>query len=196
MAPWCGHCKALAPAWEAVGNALASEKSVMIAKVDCTVEADLCSKYDVSGYPTLKYWKIGESAAAGHKGNDYNGGRDEGDLKSFVTDKANGMINSCSVYKVENLAEKSDPENGKWALADLEGKCDKKVIDYVKKWAAKDGARAAIEKELKRLGGMKSSNLTAKAASWLSDRKSALDGLLHGSVPKDELSELDDDEDL
>ena len=32
-APWCGHCKQLAPVWEKLGTAFAGEKKVVVAKV-------------------------------------------------------------------------------------------------------------------------------------------------------------------
>lgn len=55
-APWCGHCKTLAPEYEAAAKELA-KKSIPLVKVDCTTEADLCLKYGVQGYPTLKIFK-------------------------------------------------------------------------------------------------------------------------------------------
>jgi len=52
----CGHCKALAPEYEEAATQL-KEKNVALAKVDCTVEADLCREYGVEGYPTVKVFR-------------------------------------------------------------------------------------------------------------------------------------------
>jgi len=62
-APWCGHCKKLAPEWEKAADRLADEDPpIKIAKVDCPANSDLCQKYGVSGYPTIKMFKGGEEA--------------------------------------------------------------------------------------------------------------------------------------
>lgn len=55
-APWCGHCKALAPKYEEAATELKS-KNIPLVKVDCTVEEDLCRDYEVDGYPTLKVFR-------------------------------------------------------------------------------------------------------------------------------------------
>lgn len=68
------------PAWNQLGDNFAESKSVIIGDVDCTVEKDLCSKYGVRGYPTIKYF-TGATAADGDK---YEGGRDYDSLKAFA----------------------------------------------------------------------------------------------------------------
>jgi thioredoxin-like negative regulator of GroEL len=70
------------PAWDQLGDEYASSSSVVIADVDCTVEQDLCGKYDVKGYPTIKYF----TAETDPKGADFQGGRDYDGLKKFVVD--------------------------------------------------------------------------------------------------------------
>ncbi|KAI0112668.1 disulfide isomerase [Hypoxylon sp. NC0597] len=82
FAPWCGHCKNLAPVYEELAQAFATSKDVQIAKVDADAERELGKKYGVQGFPTLK-WFDGKS----DKPVDYQGGRDLESLTKFITDK-------------------------------------------------------------------------------------------------------------
>eukprot|EP00439_Symbiodinium_sp_Y106_P073350 s2124_g13.t2 len=50
-APWCGHCKKLAPVWEMLAEKL--EGTVALANVDATVEEGLAYEWEIEGYPTL-----------------------------------------------------------------------------------------------------------------------------------------------
>lgn len=82
FAPWCGHCKNLAPIFEELGAKFASEDKVSIAKVDADEHKDLGRRFGVQGFPTLK-WFDGKS----DKPEDYSGGRDLDSLASFVSEK-------------------------------------------------------------------------------------------------------------
>ncbi|EEC51682.1 predicted protein, partial [Phaeodactylum tricornutum CCAP 1055/1] len=74
-APWCGHCKRLAPILDQVAPEIAGKMA--IGKVDCTQEKKLCNQHNVKSYPTLKF------SLDGHLF-DYPGGRKEGDIIAFA----------------------------------------------------------------------------------------------------------------
>lgn len=61
-APWCGHCKKLKPEFERAATLLQdSDPPIALAKVDCTEAGkEICNKFSVSGYPTLKIFRGGE----------------------------------------------------------------------------------------------------------------------------------------
>jgi len=57
-APWCGHCKRLAPTWEEVATELKGE--VNVAKVDVTQNRALGKQYGIKGFPTLLLFRRGK----------------------------------------------------------------------------------------------------------------------------------------
>ena len=83
FAPWCGHCKNLAPVYEELAADLAFAKDkVSIAKVDADAEKGLGKRFGVQGFPTIK-WFDGKSETPVT----YEGGRDLDSLKEFVIEK-------------------------------------------------------------------------------------------------------------
>jgi len=81
FAPWCGHCKRLAPEFEKASTALRkNDPPVVLADVDCTTDTgkESCSKYGVSGYPTLKIFRGGEMSS------DYNGPRESVGIVKYM----------------------------------------------------------------------------------------------------------------
>ncbi|CAI9777545.1 unnamed protein product [Fraxinus pennsylvanica] len=57
-APWCGHCKQLAPILEEVAISFENDTDVMIAKLDATTNDVPVDTFDVQGYPTLYFRSI------------------------------------------------------------------------------------------------------------------------------------------
>ncbi|KAG5655931.1 hypothetical protein HG530_007398 [Fusarium avenaceum] len=83
FAPWCGHCKTLAPIWEDLANTYEHAKDkVQIAKVDADAHRDLGKRFGIQGFPTLKYFD-GKS----NKPQDYKSGRDLESLTKFLVEK-------------------------------------------------------------------------------------------------------------
>lgn len=58
FAPWCGHCKNLAPEYVLAAADL-EPKNISLAQIDCTENQDLCVEQGIRGYPTLKVFKNG-----------------------------------------------------------------------------------------------------------------------------------------
>lgn len=96
-APWCGHCKTLAPVLDAVAPFLAGKMS--IGKVDCTTQKALCKRFNVKGYPTMKYYRDGDFQ-------DYPLGRDKDSIITFgekMSDRAVKIVSTHSEAKEQLL---------------------------------------------------------------------------------------------
>jgi Thioredoxin domain-containing protein len=67
-APWCGHCKQLAPVWDEVAEFLSTKEDVLVAKMDSTVNELAHTK--VRSFPTIKLYKKNDNEEV-----EYNGER-------------------------------------------------------------------------------------------------------------------------
>ena len=105
FAPWCGHCKNLAPVWEELAQHFAPKKDkITIAKVDADSEKELGKRFGIQGFPTIKYFD-GKS----EQPEDYNGGRDIDSLTKFVEDKTGvkGKKKTAAPSQVEMLNDET-----------------------------------------------------------------------------------------
>jgi len=57
-APWCGHCKKLEPIYDQVAEQLKGE--VNVAKVDVTANRDIGTRFEIKGFPTIKFLSKGK----------------------------------------------------------------------------------------------------------------------------------------
>jgi len=141
-APWCGHCKKLAPEYDILGGVFA-RLPVKIAKVDCDEHKSLGSRFGVSGFPTLKFFAAGSTT-----GEDYNGGRTAADMVDFINKKTglNGKFKEAPTAVVVLTPDNFDAvvkDENKDVLVEFYapwcGHCKKLAPDYDKVAASFDG---------------------------------------------------------
>jgi len=94
-APWCGHCKKLAPVWDNLAAAYAEVEDLLIAKFDAT--ANEVEGLEIRGYPTLKFYPKDNKA-----GVDYDGERDLESFKKWLSENASSLKGSSGA-KHEDL---------------------------------------------------------------------------------------------
>lgn len=131
FAPWCGHCKAMKPAWDSLMDEYSSSETVLVADVDCIgTGKELCDTVGVKGFPTIKW---GDPAAL----EDYQGGRDLDALKKFAAELKPG----CNVATHENCDDEQTE-----AVTALK---KESVNDLEQKVKTHDKAKADIESTFK-----------------------------------------------
>jgi len=68
-----------------VAKAFAGEDNVVVAAVDATVAAASAARFDVKGYPTIKFFPKGSSSK---EAQEYEGGRSLDDFVQFLNSRA------------------------------------------------------------------------------------------------------------
>lgn len=100
-APWCGHCKKLAPEFEKAATILSSHvPPVVLAKVDANVETNkaLARAYQIRGFPTLKIVRNGGTIVQ-----DYKGPREADGIVTYLK-KQSGPA-STEIKSIEDAGE-------------------------------------------------------------------------------------------
>ena len=97
-APWCGHCKAFSPEYEKAAKAL---KGIFkIAAIDADKERSIGGKYNIQGFPTVKFFGIHKDKPV-----DYDKPRTADAVINFMFDKARAIVNArLNVKKSEQAS--------------------------------------------------------------------------------------------
>ncbi|OXB68048.1 UNVERIFIED_CONTAM: hypothetical protein H355_007981 [Colinus virginianus] len=135
----CGHCKQFAPEYEKIAKTLKeNDPPIPVAKIDATAATSLASRFDVSGYPTIKILKKGQAI-------DYDGSRTEDAIVAKVKeisdpswtpppeaalvltqDNFDNVVKDADIILVEFYAPCSSKEACGSSTAEVEG-----IVDYM-----------------------------------------------------------------
>ncbi|XVF31811.1 hypothetical protein REPUB_Repub17cG0025400 [Reevesia pubescens] len=111
FAPWCGHCKKLAPEWKKAANNLKGK--VKLGHVDCDSEKSLMSRFNVQGFPTILVFGSDKDSPT-----PYEGARTASAIESFALQQLETNVGPPEV------TELTGPDV-------MEEKCDSAVICFV-----------------------------------------------------------------
>eukprot|EP00434_Breviolum_minutum_P028357 symbB.v1.2.025088.t1/scaffold2313.1/size127079/9 len=116
-APWCGHCQKLEPEYNQAADALRMEGAkTVLAKVDATAEPDLASKYEVTSYPTLKYFVNGGDPI------EYDGPRDADGIAEWLRKREKPAVEEIEVSGVDSFIQKGLESNSYVVVAHVKKK--------------------------------------------------------------------------
>nr|XP_054755172.1 protein disulfide-isomerase A6 homolog [Lytechinus pictus] len=104
FAPWCGHCQRLAPEFAKAATELKGK--IKLGALDATAHTVIASRFQVKGYPTLKYFPAG--AKDFNSAVDYTGGRTASDIVAWGLEKAADSVEPPEILELtgnEVLAE-------------------------------------------------------------------------------------------
>ena len=186
FAPWCGHCKSLAPVYEKVAKSFESEKNIVVAAMnaDDAPNKPLAGKYGVSGFPTIKFFPKGNKL-----GEEYSAGRSEEDFVAFLNEKTGsqrviggGLLETAGTNEELNVlaneyvsADASDRAAVKAKIAELVAKLGGDAAHYLKtveKIEAKGDSYP--QKESARLTKMLEGKVAASRRDTMSIRKNII----------------------
>ncbi|XP_044740990.1 protein disulfide-isomerase A6 homolog [Chrysoperla carnea] len=96
-APWCGHCKNLAPIWAEAATELKGK--IKVGALDATVHQQTAGRYQVSGYPTIKFFDKNDKSLV----EDYTGGRrSASEIVNWAMDK---YVNTLPPPEIHELID-------------------------------------------------------------------------------------------
>ncbi|CAN1783935.1 Protein disulfide isomerase-like 2-3 [Linum perenne] len=102
-APWCGHCKALTPAWEKAATVLKGVATVAALDADAHKSLAQVQEYGIEGFPTIKVFTPGRPPV------DYQGARDTKPIVDFAYQQIKALLKDRLIGKSTSGSNKSEP---------------------------------------------------------------------------------------
>ncbi|KAI4463825.1 protein disulfide-isomerase a6 [Holotrichia oblita] len=98
FAPWCGHCKNLAPQWAEAATSLKGK--VKLGALDATINKMKAAEYRIEGFPTIKYFGLGKKSA--NSAVNYNGGRSASNIISWALERLSENLPPPEITQIVN----------------------------------------------------------------------------------------------
>jgi protein disulfide-isomerase A6 len=110
-APWCGHCKRLAPEWEKLAKSM--KGIVKVAAVNGDAEKELAGHYQIQGFPTIKVFPSQVQKAPKGEGfikvpEDYNGPRTASAMANFAISKMPNYVTKVTSKNIDEFVGSAD----------------------------------------------------------------------------------------
>ncbi|OMJ22846.1 putative protein disulfide-isomerase [Smittium culicis] len=108
-APWCGHCKSLAPIYKRAAQKARSYAKFYAVNCDEDINKSLCGKYGVKGFPTVKGFFVPKDGSLGNKTPvDYNGPREIPQLLEFSESRLRYSAVALKPESIDDLISQFD----------------------------------------------------------------------------------------
>uniref|UniRef100_A0A6B2EEF7 Protein disulfide-isomerase A6 homolog n=1 Tax=Phlebotomus kandelakii TaxID=1109342 RepID=A0A6B2EEF7_9DIPT len=199
FAPWCGHCKNLAPHWAKAASELKGK--VKLGALDATQHQLKTQEYGVQGYPTIKFFPGGKKDR--DSVTDYDGGRTSSDIVTWALDKYADNVPAPEVYELLSQEVLTQACDGKPLcivsvlphILDCNAKCRNGYVSVLREMAEKYKAKqwgyvwteALAQSQLEETLGMGGFGYPAMAVVNLKKKKYSP---LRGSFSKEGINEF------
>ncbi|XP_055710332.1 protein disulfide-isomerase A6 homolog [Phlebotomus papatasi] len=199
FAPWCGHCKNLAPHWAKAASELKGK--VKLGALDATVHQSKAQEYGVQGYPTIKFFPGGKKDRDSVQ--EYDGGRTSSDIVTWALDKYAENVPAPEVHELLSQDVLTEACEGKALciisvlphILDCNAKCRNGYISVLRDMAEKYKAKlwgyvwteALAQEKLEQTLGIGGFGYPAMGVVNLKKKKFAL---LRGSFSREGINEF------
>ncbi|XP_057731093.1 protein disulfide-isomerase 5-4-like [Arachis stenosperma] len=135
-APWCYWSQRLKPSWEKAAKIIKErydpeiDGRIVLGKVDCTEEGDLCRSHHIQGYPSIRIFRKGSDIRDDHGDHDHESYYGDRDTDSLVKTMEKLVASLPAESQKLGLEDKSNGTEYRKRPAPLSGGC--RIEGYVR----------------------------------------------------------------
>ncbi|XLR34401.1 hypothetical protein S83_062301 [Arachis hypogaea] len=135
-APWCYWSQRLKPSWEKAAKIIKErydpeiDGRIVLGKVDCTEEGDLCRSHHIQGYPSIRIFRKGSDIRDDHGDHDHESYYGDRDTDSLVKTMEKLVASLPAESQKLGLEDKSNGTEYRKRPAPLAGGC--RIEGYVR----------------------------------------------------------------